>query len=168
MRSIQEFEKESASPGRTAPRCPAPFPPRPAPPSPASPCPTRLARPRPTTPAVPGSASPPPVECPGLWFQRFLKLWPHSETAQVSVLSSRNFHENAGSVLLPGSSYSRRHPPDRVKRGYPGYSYAAPSTAIQERIPWTFLCGSLHSGSTNSGSPHTARSQNLYTQQLRF
>ena len=35
----------------------------------------------------------------------------------------------------------------QFRRGYPGHSYAAPSTAIQERMPWTFLCGSLHSSS---------------------
>ena len=34
----------------------------------------------------------------------------------------------------------------------------APSTAGQKRVPWIPLCGSLHSGSTNSGSLHTARS----------
>ena len=34
----------------------------------------------------------------------------------------------------------------------------APSTAGQKRMPWMTLCGSLHSGSTNSGSVHTARS----------
>ena len=38
----------------------------------------------------------------------------------------------------------------------------APSTAGQKRVPWITLCGSLHSGSTNSGSPHTARSPESY------
>ena len=34
----------------------------------------------------------------------------------------------------------------------------APSTAGREKIPWITLCDSLHSGSTNSGSFHNARS----------
>ena len=53
--------------------------------------------------------------------------------------------ENTGSVPLPGGSYSRWLPP----RG-------------QKRIHWISLCGSLHSGSTNSGSLHTARSRLVY------
>ena len=36
---------------------------------------------------------------------------------------------------------------------------AAPSRSGQERIPWIFLRGSPHSGSTNSGPLHTARSR---------
>ena len=68
--------------------------------------------------------------------------------------------------LCQSCSYSRRLPPQRVRRGYPGHSYAAPSTTVQERIPWTFLCGSLHNGSMNSGSLHTARSRSFRLQNL--
>ena len=35
----------------------------------------------------------------------------------------------------------------------------APPMAGQEKIPWITLCGSPHSGSTNSGSPHIAHNR---------
>ena len=76
------------------------------------------------------------------------------EQLGVCILDKRNtiiFWPKESAIQFPG----------KTMEVFPAKRFqleVAPSTAGQKRVPWIPLCGSLHSGSTNSGSLHTARS----------